>query len=41
MLTAGPDHDIMITSNKNDTTATPTGAEATGEGSGGAPHGTK
>ena len=41
-LTAGPGHDIMITNDRpNDTTATPSGAEATGEGSGGAPHGTK
>jgi hypothetical protein len=42
VLTAGPAHHIMtIDTNTNDTTANPTGAEAAGEGSGGAPHGTK
>jgi hypothetical protein len=41
-LTAGPAHHMIdIHTNTNDTTATPAGAEATGEGSGGAPHGTK
>jgi predicted RNA-binding protein YlxR (DUF448 family) len=41
-LTAGPAQHIMTNDpNMNDMTATPTGAEAAGEGSGGAPHGTK